>query len=185
VYVHGQPNVAILPAELYDPATDTWTELAQMQVPRMYHSTAVLLPDARILVGGHVPLPDLDEDTVFPQIVEKRFEIYEPGYLFRGDRPVIVSAPQHVLFGDEFVVDVETPAPIHSFVLVHPGAVTHSWDSNQRAVILDVTATNGTEHTLRAPPDGAVAPPGYYMLFALSGHADGPVPGESVWVHVT
>ena len=38
-------SVAVLPAEMWDPATGSWTTMASMQVPRLYHSSAVLLPD--------------------------------------------------------------------------------------------------------------------------------------------
>ncbi len=38
---------AVLPAELWDPATETWTTLSSMHTPRLYHSNALLLPDGR------------------------------------------------------------------------------------------------------------------------------------------
>lgn len=187
VYVHGQPNIAVNVAEVYDPAADTWTEVAEMAIDRMYHSTALLLPDGRVLVAGHVPLPDLDEDEAFPQIVEKRMEIYEPGYLFRGARPAILDAPAHVDFGASFDLEILLPegAALDSVLLVRPGAITHTWDTNQRAVLLDVQAQNGTTVTVAAPPSGVVAPPGHYMVFALSEHADGPVPSQAAWIHIT
>ena len=43
---------AVLTAEIWDPATEAWTTLASMRVPRLYHSTALLLPDARVLAAG-------------------------------------------------------------------------------------------------------------------------------------
>src|SRR5262249_1426825 len=39
-------------AELWDPSTERWRQLASMSVPRLYHSTAVLLPDGRVIVAG-------------------------------------------------------------------------------------------------------------------------------------
>ncbi|MFA5943673.1 MAG: hypothetical protein WC876_04310, partial [Candidatus Thermoplasmatota archaeon] len=77
VIAHGQPNVAVLPAELYDPQTNAWETLASMTVERMYHSTAILLPDGRVLAGGHVPLPNpvqAGRDTYNPHIQETRLE---------------------------------------------------------------------------------------------------------------
>ena len=38
--------------ELYDPDGDTWTSMASMAVPRLYHSTALLLPDGRVMTAG-------------------------------------------------------------------------------------------------------------------------------------
>jgi hypothetical protein len=37
---------AVLPAELWSPITETWMTLASMSTPRLYHSEALLLPDA-------------------------------------------------------------------------------------------------------------------------------------------
>ncbi|MBC7939009.1 MAG: hypothetical protein H7Z19_04475, partial [Chitinophagaceae bacterium] len=39
-------------AEMWNPATGLWTTLASARIPRAYHSTAILLPDARVLVSG-------------------------------------------------------------------------------------------------------------------------------------
>lgn len=43
---------AVLPAEMWNPRTGQWTTMASMNVPRLYHSTAVLLPDGRVLSAG-------------------------------------------------------------------------------------------------------------------------------------
>src|SRR5439155_1240497 len=48
----GDTASAVLQPELWSPATETWTVLASMQTPRLYHSTALLLPDGRVLVAG-------------------------------------------------------------------------------------------------------------------------------------
>ena len=41
---------------MFDPETQTWTELAEQAKGRTYHNTAVLLADGRVLVGGHTPI---------------------------------------------------------------------------------------------------------------------------------
>ncbi len=48
---------AVLAAEVWDPANPgVWTKLASMSHHRLYHSTALLLPDARVLsVGSGAP----------------------------------------------------------------------------------------------------------------------------------
>ncbi len=43
---------AVLVPELWDPVSETFAQLAPMQTPRVYHSTALLLPDARVFVAG-------------------------------------------------------------------------------------------------------------------------------------
>lgn len=188
VVLHGQENVPVLSAELYDPATGGWTELASMRVPRMYHSTAILLPDARVLVAGHVPLPNpfpAARQTVNPQTVETRLEIFDPPYLFRGERPGIEEAPASVEYGEEFAITVSGPEALHSVVLVHPGATTHSYDMTQRTVLLQVVKREGDEVTLRAPRDALAAPPGPYMLFVNAQHAGGAVPSIAWMMQVS
>jgi hypothetical protein len=72
----------VLTPEIYNPATGTWTELAAQTAPRMYHSTALLLPDGRVLSAGQSSGQ-----------YENTGEIFSPPYLFMGARPVISSAP--------------------------------------------------------------------------------------------
>ena len=45
-------NAGVYPAELWNPATGQWRTLAAMQITRQYHSTALLLPDGRVLSSG-------------------------------------------------------------------------------------------------------------------------------------
>ena len=43
---------SVLPAEIWNPDTETWTEVDALQNGRQYHSTALLLPDGRVLMAG-------------------------------------------------------------------------------------------------------------------------------------
>ena len=45
-------NGGVYNAERWDPATGQWTTLAAQSVTRQYHSTALLLPDGRVLSSG-------------------------------------------------------------------------------------------------------------------------------------
>ena len=71
---------AVYAAESWDPNTQTWTTMASEQIPRLYHSTALLLPDGRALVAGG------GRDFGKEQANETNFEIYSPAYLFNGPR---------------------------------------------------------------------------------------------------
>ena len=162
---------------LYNPATNAWTGLASNDttINRGYHSTAVLLPDGRILMGG-----DNGSITVAGKTISDhggRLEIYDPPYLFKGARPTITSAPSTVTWGSTF--NVVTPSTISSAVLMAPAAQTHSVDMTQRAIDLPFTQTaNGI--TLTTPSQN-VTPPGTYMLFLLNAAG---VPSVASWVHV-
>jgi galactose oxidase-like protein/Kelch motif protein/List-Bact-rpt repeat protein len=149
---------AVLQPELWSPTTETWTTLAPMRTPRMYHSTALLLPDGRILVagGGHDP----------PEVDQRSAEIYSPPYLFKGPRPAVSSVPSSVRYGARFFVGTPDGARIVSVTLMGLGAVTHAFDSNQRRVPLSFQTTDGGL-TIQAPASGRLAPPGSYMLFLV------------------
>lgn len=155
----------VFPAELFDPVTDRWTLMANTRVPRLYHSTAVLLPDGRVLTAGK----DEDFNPEPFKYPELRLEVFSPPYLFRGPRPQITAAPAAVAFGASF--DVETPeaGSIVSACLIRPGATTHSFNMCQRFVGVRILDRADGRLTLEAPPNGFIAPPGFYMLFLLNG----------------
>lgn len=186
VIAHGQPNVPVLPAELYDPTTGDWTTLASMTVPRMYHSTAILLPDGRVLAGGHVPLPNpflLGRDTYNPQITETRLEVFEPPYLFRGPRPLLTAVPDEVTYGSTFAVQAD--GEVDHFVLMRPGSTTHAWDSEQRGVVLESQQQTDGSWLVQAPPEAVVMQPGHSMLFAIGPGEGGLVPSVAEFVHLS
>jgi hypothetical protein len=165
--------------ELYDPATDTWTTLATMRVPRLYHATALLLPDARVLTAG-------TDGTFNPEpfnIPNTRVEIFTPPYLFKGPRPVVENAPAGVAYGQAFAVRCGPGqgASIASAVFMRPGSTTHGVNMDQRAVGLTITARAGDTLTLEAPPLPGIAPPGFYMLFLLNNQG---VPSVAKFVHL-
>ena len=152
------PATAVYEAELWSPTTEAWTPMASEQVPRLYHSTALLLPDGRVLVtGGGREGTEPDETNA---------EIYSPPYLFKGPRPTIAAAPSLVQYGTSFQVSTPDAGRIAKVGLARLGAPTHGFDQNQRYVPLTFAA-GGSALTVQAPATGNVAPPGYYMLFIV------------------
>jgi hypothetical protein len=174
-----QPLARLQP-EIYDPATDTWTTMAAAStVPRLYHSTALLLPDATVLTAGGNPEGgkhvqwDEDPDE------EMRLEIYKPPYLFRGPRPVIGKAPGKATWGQDLEITSPQAAKIKWASLLRPGVTTHSFDTNQRLVDLEIAVRAGGKLTVRIPLNRNVAPPGWYMLFLVD---NGGVPSTASWI---
>ena len=148
---------AVLPAEIWSPVTQTWTTIASMQTPRLAHSTAVLLPDGRVLVsgGGRLgPQPQLSA------------ELLSPPYLFKGTRPTISTIPAAGIYGRTIAIGTPNAAGIGSVALVGLGAATQGFNAGQRYVSLAFTPGAGTL-TVQMPANSNLAPPGYYMLFIV------------------
>ena len=159
-------NNGVYPAEQWDPATGQWKTLAAMQVTRQYHSTALLLPDGRVLSSGGGICGTCD--TV--GYLAKNAEVFTPPYLFKHDgsgelapRPVLDSAPAEVAYGTPFDVGTPDAASIRKLALIRLGAVTHSVNMEQRYVPLTFAAGSASL-TATGPANANVAPPGMYML---------------------
>jgi glycosidase len=163
------PGEPIHPAELWDPATGQWTELAAEAVDRCYHSTAILLPDATVLsAGGGEYRPDGGgggENA--PQDSHRDAQIYHPPYLFRGARPDLTAAPDEVGYGQSFPVGTSHPEEIALVSWIRLSSVTHSFNMDQRINFLAFSVARGGL-TITAPATADVCPPGYYMLFLLN-----------------
>jgi Galactose oxidase-like, Early set domain/IPT/TIG domain/Glyoxal oxidase N-terminus len=156
-------STASLNADLYDPASNSFSSAGANTYPRLYHSVALLLPDATVWFAGGNPQRGS---------YESHMEIYRPGYLFNSNGtsatlPTISGAPATISWNGTFTVSTPDAVSISSVVLVRPGAPTHAFDMEQRLVDLSFTTGSGTL-SVTAPPNGNIAPPGYYMLFLLN-----------------
>lgn len=157
----------VLTPEIFDPQTLTWDMVEPHQIPRRYHSTAILLPDARVLVAGGDFQPS--------------GEIYSPPYLFQGTRPVVRSAPRVIRYGESFNVDFTSTTSSNRVALIRFSSVTHSVNFDQRYLRLaDLNGGSGV-FAIPAPATANLAPPGYYMLFVIDQNG---VPSVSATVQV-
>jgi hypothetical protein len=168
-----------LQTELWDPDTRVWRLGPAQHEFRTYHSTALLLPDGRVVSAG--------DDYHGPSFTQDTAEIYEPPYLFDGDapapRPAIAGAPEAITWAQPFDVAVTAAAgrAVDRAVLVAPSATTHAVDINQRVVPLRTTRAGPAVLRAEAPPNRDVAPPGVYMLFVLD---ETGTPSVARWVRL-
>jgi NPCBM/NEW2 domain/Domain of unknown function (DUF1929)/PA14 domain len=158
-------NLAKRSAERWNPNTGQWTLLESETNPRMYHSIALLLPDARVLSAGGgrcLTCPRNYNDG----------QIFSPPYLYNPDgtsapRPSILEMPDLIGFGQTFAVRTTNPTGIGKVSLVRLSSVTHSFNMNQRFTELTFVGTS-TGLSVTAPANGGVAPPGHYLLFVIN-----------------
>jgi hypothetical protein len=154
-------STAVHPAEIWSPSSGAWTTLASNTINRGYHTTAILLPDARVLLTG-------SGDGAGAKS-ELNAEIFTPPYLFNGPRPTITSSPSRLAYGNSYRIGTPDASNITRVALIRLGSTTHAFDMNQRYVKLTFTA-DATGLTVAAPTTRPRAPQGHYMLFIVNGN---------------
>ena len=200
VFVNGgvgpdeHDGVAVHKAEIYDPETNGWLLTSAATVPRNYHAVSLLLPDGRVWTasasqdhGGS----QCDVDCSGPERTEERVEIFTPWYFTRSDRPQVMRCPSEMISDGrqhEITIGKSEGSKVDRVVLMRPGSPTHSYDSDQRLIQLDLVHTTASEVTVKGPYGSAAAPPGDYMLFALRSIAKTGfkrwVPSVACWTRV-
>lgn len=163
--------------ESLDPITEVFSARTGISVPRLYHSTALLLPDGSVLIAGstggrwHYTIGGGSAN-------EFRLEIYYPPYLFRGPRPLLRLPTTSLNYGQQLSIEIPTgAAAIQKVALIRHGSTTHTNNMGQRYVGLKITSRTATHVNATLPSDSAIAPPGPYMLFVIAADANGdPVP---------
>ena len=167
--------------ELWDPATQKFTPMAPLSVPRNYHSTAVLLPDGTVMNGG---------GGLCGTCATNHFDaqIFNPPYLYTSTgaparRPVIstVSATS-VKVGGTLTITTTSATTVAGFALIRLSSTTHAVNTDQRRIALTPKTKSGNVFTVVVPGDSGVALPGYWYLFALTANG---VPSVAKYVKVT
>ncbi|CAJ0922390.1 12187_t:CDS:2, partial [Entrophospora sp. SA101] len=184
IYVHEDP---VFTPVLYNVDAKTYRTLAASTIPRMYHSTATMIPNGQVLVSGSNPQGSQTLGTKYP--TEYRIELFTPPELqTQKPRPTIVNiggnpinTVKHLVYYKQ-IVDVTITLTATAFdktllkgALMNFGFITHSQHMSQRyveVVISSVTppadATSTTYAlTVDMPSDGTILPPGPNWLTIL------------------
>jgi Domain of unknown function (DUF1929)/Glyoxal oxidase N-terminus len=169
-YFNGDRN-AVLRSESWSPITRQFTPRAAQQIMRLYHSTAVLLPDGRVLSAGGGAGGNFSA----------RFngEIFTPWYLFKADgsgelaaRPSILEVPGVLEFGQAFRLISREARRISRVTWIRLSTTTHAFDSGQRFFEIPLQRSSSAPDVLRlvAPGDANLMPPGHYLLTIIDGN---------------
>ena len=162
--------------ELYNPTTNTWTNMANHSITRAYHSTALLLPDGRVICSGGT---DNSGPGLFDESSE--YEIWNPYYLFSTPRPVINSLSNAANYGQQLSMNYSSSIAVSHVVIHRTGEQTHSFSYNQISERVEPNSNDGSNLTFTVPSNPNVLPPGFYMVFLMSN--DG-VPSVAKWLQV-
>jgi len=172
---------------LYNPNAAAGTRfqtLTATDIPRVYHSTANVLPDARVLIAGSNTHQFYTLTGYLP--TELRIEAFSPPYLSAGPRPTITDAPGALGYAQALTLTIAggNPTAIELNLLSAPYS-THSFSQGQRLLQLETSipaSVGGDLYTVTAtaPPSSVIAPSVYYMLFAVSNG----IPSTASWVHI-
>lgn len=153
--------------ELFDPSDkdEKWRIIGSIDKDRLYHSTAVLLPDGRVVIAGSTG----HKWPPTPEANEKAIEIVRPPYLSKNSqRPEIKQVQSNISYGTHFAISAVTDTDvIKSVILLRSSSTTHNNNMDQRYVELIFNRKNSHLLEVRSPVDGTFAPPGYYMLYLL------------------
>ena len=172
---------SVMEPEIWNPATGQWRGMANMTIPRDYHSTAMLLTDGRVITAGggysagNPNLAGTHQDA----------QIFSPPYMYADDgslavRPTISSAQASVDAGD--ALQVNTTGDIAYFSLIRMSATTHAVNTDARFYRPEFSADASNQFTVTIDQNPNVSIPGYWMLFAVD--SDG-VPSEAQVIRVT
>ncbi|KAM0130772.1 hypothetical protein ACHAO1_007724 [Botrytis cinerea] len=163
----NEENVHFVP-ELYDPKTNTFTELSENNVVRVYHTLSILLPDGRVLNAGGGLCGNCSANHYDGQIFTPPYLLTDEGKL--RSRPKITSkVPKQMNIGD--TLSLTTSVPIRSASLIRIGSATHTVNTDQRRVPLPMNKSIFRNKYLTSPPaDPGILIPGYWMLFVIDEH---------------
>jgi hypothetical protein len=162
---------AVKEIELFNPSNNSWTIIGTLQKPRLYHSSAVLLPDGRVLVAGSTGHNWIRAALAPADHFEHNVEIINPPYL-QGNvttRPTIETFPPHIPYRSSF--EVTTTDDVHDIKtvsLIRLSSTTHNNNMDQRCIMLSIMDRTIKTVKLSTPNDSSWAPPGYYMLFLVN-----------------
>lgn len=190
---YGQATNPALVPYLYRPDAlprQRFSVLAKSTIPGMYHSTAFVLPDGSIFVGGSNTDSryNFSSITMFP--TELRLQAYNPYYLDDSSlMPTIIYVlPSSLTYGGTFKVHFSVPTNANNdnnisisnnnihFNIYPPTFTTYSFSMHQRLLLLafatpqlEVVGGGGNIYSalVTTPPTPVAASPRYYMLFVL------------------
>ncbi|WOO79788.1 Aldehyde oxidase GLOX [Vanrija pseudolonga] len=168
-------------AKYYDPSKpqgQRWSSAGSSTIPRMYHSSATLLPDGSVAIAGSNPNGSYQSKANRKYFSDSRIEYFYPDY-FGKPRPKPTGLPTQLKYGGNWFNVALTAADLNGAqpqsvkaVVIRGGFATHGIHMGQRHVQLKTSYTatpDGalTLHVSQIPPNPAIIAPGPALLFIV------------------
>ena len=132
----GTVEDAVLEIQIWDPADNTITNGPEQKIPRLYHSSAIVLVDGCVMsAGGGTPGP----------LTNLNGQLYCPYHGY--DRPTINKCPKNVASGKTFTMTVDNTSEIVMVTATKAGSSTHTRNCDNRWLELKFDVVDDT--TLR------------------------------------
>ncbi|KAG2363190.1 glyoxal oxidase N-terminus-domain-containing protein [Suillus spraguei] len=144
------------------PAGSRWSNagLSNSNIARLYHSSALLMPDASVMIAGSNPNIDVNLTTIFPTTYTA--EIFYPPYFSASTRPTFSGAPQTLSYGGSSF-DLTVPSTAYSGSGNAAAANTTVLNSTYT-----VNSNNSiTLHVAQVPPNPNLFTPGPAFVFVV------------------
>lgn len=164
------------------PRGNRWsnTGLSTTKIARLYHSSAILLPDASVMIAGSNPNIDVNLTTIFPTTYTA--EVFYPPYFSASIRPSPSGVPKQLSYGGAYF-NITVPATSYNgssnaaaanttVVLSRGGFTTHAMNMGQRHLQLNNTYYVNADgsyvlHVAQVPPKPNIFQPGPALLFVV------------------
>ncbi len=147
--------------DLYNPATEDWRRLDDLNYYREYHALSILVPDGRVIMVGGEGEPG--NEPPFSII-----EAFKPPYLFRGVRPEIQNLNTTAIArGGTIEFDFAKTDSVTEVILMSNAVVTHFMNSGTNRYLSLPFEQSGNHISTILPTDSVKLIPGYYMLFIM------------------
>jgi len=164
------------------PSGQRWSQagLATSKIARLYHSSALLMPDGSVLIAGSNPNLDVNTTAIYPTTYQA--ERFYPPYFNAPVRPTATGQPNNLTYGGS-PFDLTVPASAYSgtanaaaanstVMLMRPGWTTHGMNMGQRAMQLNNTYTVNSDgsfvlHVSQPPANPNLLTPGPVLMFVV------------------
>lgn len=174
--------ILIIAREIPSVHVEMFKNKSDINYKKFLHPQSLLLLSFFLVIGSYTY--NVKYNT------ELRVEKFDPPYLDPAQenlRPVILEegSDKTMKYGQNYKLKIKLDAPVIDasvlkVTMYSPPFTTHAFSMNQRLIVLKIEEI--ATHLIKAvaPPSCKIAPPGYYLVFAVYRG----LPSKGIWVYI-